>query len=212
MEEGDGQADEQEPTDQMCIVQTAMGDKETIAYGDFPLPPQWNKDDWEATYKAQMKAAYKQESKHPDSRPIYMLGSTIGVTGNAYKFNETEYLPRLNCRSRTGDGADILASEATRVLAEAAERLTLQWARGHDEDLHALLLEAKELIPPELRIAGTFWTAETLVGDLEDGCNHLHVDGSDIVSLIIQVGTQVQGGDTVYYGGVLRTRGRLCRW
>ena len=41
-----------------------------------------------------------------------------------------------------------------------------------------------------------------MVGDLEDGCNHLHVDGHDVVSLIIQVGPDVQsGGATVYYDG-----------
>ena len=47
------------------------------------------------------------------------------------------------------------------------------------------------MIPAELLIGGTFWSALTMVGDLEDGCNHLHVDGHDVVSLIIQVGPDV---------------------
>ena len=85
-------------------------------------------------------------------------------------------------------------------LVRDAERLTLEWAKDCDPKLHATLLRAKELIPAELLIGGTFWSALTMVGDLEDGCNHLHVDGHDVVSLIIQVGPDVKsGGATVYY-------------
>ena len=110
-------------------------------------------------------------------------------------------MPRLNCRSRDGAGAAILANEDTRLLAQQAEGITLRWAAACAPWLHETLLRVKTVIPPELLIASTIWSALTLVGDLEDGCNHLHVDSNDVVSLIVQVGTEVEGGATVYYNG-----------
>ena len=94
----------------------------------------------------------------------------------------------------------MLAREPTQQLVRDAERLTLEWAQECDPKLHATLLRAKELIPAELLIGGTFWSALTMVGDLEDGCNHLHVDGHDVVSLIIQVGPDVQSGGATVCG------------
>jgi hypothetical protein len=177
-----------------------------IFYGDIDLPQTWGADIWAKTFREQMKAGYRKSSTHRDSAPNYMLGSTAGVTGNKFKFTTregaVEYLPRLNSCSRIGGaGATILARQDTLLLAQQAHDVTLEWAKECDSSLHATLMQAMEVIPAELRIAGTFWTAFTLVGNLEDGCNHLHVDSNDTVSLIIQMGTKVAGGATVYYGG-----------
>lgn len=68
--------------------------------------------------------------------------------------------------------------------------------------LIAVLDEAKRIIPTELRIADTCFTALALVGDLKPGDNHPHVDDNDIISLFTTVGdSDVTGGRTLYYDG-----------
>jgi hypothetical protein len=49
----------------------------------------------------------------------------------------------------------------------------MKWAKDAEPGVYELLKTVKDLIPKELRVADTIWTAHTLVGDLEDGCNHL---------------------------------------
>ena len=66
-----------------------------------------------------------------------------------------EYLLRLDCCSRNGPGAIILATEDTQLLAQRAERITLEWADCCDHDLHATLVQAKQVNPLELLIVGT---------------------------------------------------------
>ena len=183
------------------VVHDDRGGQYTIAHGDMPMPPGWLPGTWKDTYRKGMRVSYRKVSTHPDSRPNFILGSTCAVTGDEYKWNETEFLPRLNAKSRTGAGAEFLASNDTMLLAQTAERLTMDWAEHADPGLHATLLHVKTTIPEELRVADTIWTAQTLVGDLQNGCNHLHTDENDLVSLIIQMGTDIEGGATVYYDG-----------
>eukprot|EP00957_Ditylum_brightwellii_P203752 15336052-Ditylum_brightwellii.AAC.1 len=78
-----------------------------------------------------------------------------------------------------------------------AEKLTFHWTKLHKPALLPVLKKAKQIIPTELRYGNTFWTALTLVGDLGDGNNHEHKDSKDIVSLIIMVGDNIRGGETL---------------
>eukprot|EP00957_Ditylum_brightwellii_P176459 13437952-Ditylum_brightwellii.AAC.1 len=86
-------------------------------------------------------------------------------------------------------------------MAIYAEKLTMQWAKLHYPTLILILEHAKHVIPAELRVGDTFWTALTLVGDLGDGYSHEHKDSKDVVSLIIMVGDNVRGGETLYFNG-----------
>lgn len=182
----------------------------TLQFGDFPLSEKWSKDKYVETYTTQMKLSQEKKSAHSEegSAPIYMLGSTIGVTGNKYMFTAPDgskaILPRLNTHSKPGTkGAELMADADTIAMAGHAEELTMAWAQKYDKPLHATLLEVKDLIPEELRFGTTFWTAMTLVGDLSNGNNHEHIDENDVVSVIIMLGKDIglDGGSTVYFDG-----------
>ena len=59
---------------------------------------------------------------------------------------------------------------------------------------------AKVIIPEKYRIRGTCFTAFTLVGDSSNsGFVHIHKDNRDVVSIILSLGNNVKGGDTIYY-------------
>ena len=99
-------------------------------------------------------------------------------------------------------GQETLRKQWLVDTAKEAETIALQYALGlPDKRLHNTLLEAKRIIPEELTVCGTIFTAVAAVGDLQNGHNHKHVDSNDIISLIIQVGKGVTGGKTTYYDG-----------
>eukprot|EP00957_Ditylum_brightwellii_P074572 5666643-Ditylum_brightwellii.AAC.1 len=86
-------------------------------------------------------------------------------------------------------------------IAETAAKLVMDWAEKCNPTLIPLLQCATKIIPDELHLGGTFWTAFTLVGDLNNGWNHHHIDKNNIVPLIITLGKDVCGGCTKYYDG-----------
>ena len=170
----------------------------------FPLPGQLGVHNYKDTYESLVKSAYEYKSK---SAPMYLFGSTIMATGAKYQFikpdGENGMLPRMNTASRPGtDGATMMQQTWLIEMAQNAERLAREYAARHDTGLIAVLDEAKRIIPVELRIADTCFTALALVGDLKPGDNHPHVDDHDIISLFTTVGdSDVTGGRTLYYGG-----------
>ena len=181
-----------------------MVDTRTFERGMFPIPPQLALGNYKLTYKALMHAAYKYKSK---SAPMFLFGSTIMGTGAKYQFSKPDgkngMLPRLNTASRPGtNGATMMQQTWLIEMAQNAERLAREYAARHDTGLIAVLDEAKRIIPAELRIADTCFTALALVGDLKPGDNHPHVDDHDIISLFTTVGdSDVMGGRTLYYNG-----------
>ena len=63
--------------------------------------------------------------------------------------------------------------------------------------------KAKEMIPKECRIGDTcFMSFSTIGGNLYTrhlkNINHVHRDSKDILSVIIILGTDVNGGETVF--------------
>lgn len=138
---------------------------------------------------------------------MFLFGSTIMATCSKYQFikqdGENGMLPRLNTASRPGgDGATMLQQLWLVEMAQNAERLAREYAARHNSGIIDVLDEAKRIIPTELRIAGTSFTALALVGDLKPGDNHQHLDDHDVISIFTTVGdNDVTGGRTLYYDG-----------
>jgi len=174
-------------------------------YGDFPLPEEWSKEKYEETYKYFMSVSSKKKSSHYNSAPNFLGGSTCGPTRHKYLKkidSKVIILPRLTKKYHPGTkGFALMCDTKTIQMAIYAEKLTIQWAKLHNPTLIPILEHAKHVIPAELRYGNTFWTALTLVDDLEDGQNHEHKDSKDVVSLIIMVGDNIRGGETLYFNG-----------
>ena len=66
--------------------------------------------------------------------------------------------------------------------------------------------KVKEIIPNECRIGDTCFTSlATIGGNLytkhAKNLNHVHKDSKDLMSVIIILGTDVHGGETVFFDG-----------
>ena len=69
------------------------------------------------------------------------------------------------------------------------------------------LEKEKEIIPSTCRIGETIFTSMAVNGDKlyrnhPKNLNHMHKDVKDFVSVIIKLGKDIIGGDTVFYDGV----------
>ena len=69
------------------------------------------------------------------------------------------------------------------------------------------LEKAKEIIPSTCRIGETIFTSMAVIGgklyrNHPKNRNHMHKDVKDLVSVIITLGKDISGGDTVFYDGV----------
>ena len=71
------------------------------------------------------------------------------------------------------------------------------------KDILDKISKVKELVPKDLRIANSFFTHLTVLGDLKDGCGmNPHFDEKDIITAIFHVGSTTEGGSTLYYNGL----------
>ena len=64
--------------------------------------------------------------------------------------------------------------------------------------------KAKEMIPNECRIGDTCFTSLANIGGNlytrhPKNLNHVHKDSKDLISVIIILGTDVHGGETVFF-------------
>ena len=69
------------------------------------------------------------------------------------------------------------------------------------------LEKAKEILPSTCRIGETIFTSMAVIGDKlyrnhPKNLNHVHKDIKYLVSVIITLGKDISGGDTVFYDGV----------
>ena len=69
------------------------------------------------------------------------------------------------------------------------------------------LENAKEILPSTCRIGETISTSMAVIGgkifrNHLKNLNHVHKDIKDLVSVIITLGKDISGGDTVFYDGV----------
>ena len=67
--------------------------------------------------------------------------------------------------------------------------------------------KAKEILPSTYRIGETIFTYMAFIGgklysNHPKNMNHVHKDTKDLISVIIKVGKDISGGDTVFYYGV----------
>ena len=69
------------------------------------------------------------------------------------------------------------------------------------------LEKAKEILPSTCIIGGNLFTSMDVIGgkifsNHPENLNHVHKDSKDLVSVIITLGRNIRGGDTVFYDGV----------
>ena len=67
--------------------------------------------------------------------------------------------------------------------------------------------KAKEFLPSTCRIGETIFTSMAIIGgklyrNHPENRNHMHKDVKYLVSVIITLGKDISGGDTVFYDGV----------
>ena len=157
------------------------------------------------TYLNLMRKGYMYKNRrHVKSVPMFLFGSTIMGTHTSYIYKGV-LMPRANTESRPGrPGFEALKDADICGFARACEAFTLEYLRQHHSEKHKRVLEFKSrtVAHPELRVCGTIFTAMALVGNLQNGNNHLHMDFHDLCSCIIMVGTNIKGGSTIYYNGV----------
>ena len=72
------------------------------------------------------------------------------------------------------------------------------------QNLERIMNQAKMMVPEECRIGDTCFTSlATIGGNLytrhPKNLNHVHKDSKDLLSVIIILGTYVNGGETVFY-------------
>jgi len=104
---------------------------------------------------------------------------------------------RLNIASRPGGkGENIFKDRLVKQLALMLDVLVYEYNPELKDELDC----AKLIIPEKYRIFGTCFTAFTLVGDTSNsGFVHIHKDNRDVVSIILSLGNNVVGGNTIYY-------------
>ena len=74
------------------------------------------------------------------------------------------------------------------------------------KNLGRIMKQAKMMIPKEFIIGDTCFTSLTTIGGNlytrhVNNLNHVHKDSKDILSVIIILGTDFNGGETVFYDG-----------
>ena len=154
----------------------AIGDKTHVfERGLAELPAQLDATNYASMYKDMMEAGNSYGSVQ--SSPMTLFGSSIGPCGDPYRYQRKDgthgMLPRLLTASRLGKSAhDVMQQPWFKSFATQMERLALQYALKNDTQLFDELMQANKLIPEELRVCGTIFTAMALVGDCEDGHNH----------------------------------------
>ena len=115
------------------------------------------------------------------SAPMVLIGSTIGATGDPYRYKRPDgshgILPRLLVESRHGKPAfNALHQPWVMDFARQAHEKALAYAHKHSPEIAAEMRDAIEKIPGELRVCGTAFTALAVIGDGTDGMNHPHLD------------------------------------
>ena len=150
--------------------------KATLTTASIQLGSKFSPECFEHSYRDLMSKAYCYRGV---SAPMYIFGSSIMATTKTYMYNGVT-MPRPNTASWPGRrGHKALQAWHICRLAEACEKYVLKYLRTHAPDTAARLIKFRSVLTaehPELRICNTIFTAMTLVGDLSDGHNHVHVD------------------------------------
>ena len=162
------------------------------------LPSEFSIQNYEDTYALLYKCGYKYPCK---SAKMSIFGGTIFPSSNKFTINGI-VSPRPNSASKLGSsGYDVMKSTFFMKLVAIAEYCMLYYLKVYDPKTLQKVLWFKQHVPPELRVSGTIFNGCALVGNLMDGYNHIHVDKNDMCSLIVMLGNNVIGGDTLYYSG-----------
>ena len=66
---------------------------------------------------------------------------------------------------------------------------------------YSKMIQSKNIIPPECRIADTFFSHMTILGDLDENGFLVppHIDPDDIITALFHVGNPTEGGSTIFF-------------
>ena len=155
-----------------------------------------------------------------------MLGYGYGVSTYPQFYDKDlksfHMLPRPYIRSFDGQCSDqVLKKEWVLDLANRAETFLLgsiestimsddskeKNSNQYWSDLKLKLVKANDILPLTCRIGKTVFTSMAAIGgklyhNHPKNLNHMHKDTKDLVSVIITLGKNIIGGDTVLYDGV----------
>ena len=160
------------------------------------LPKTFSKESYMLAYNFLHKAGYKHPSK---SAKMSIYGGTIFATSNEYKRHGI-IVPRVNSACKIGKpGYKALQLPFVTELAKLAEKCMLQYLEKNDRELLEKVCFFRKIAPQELLVCGSIFNGMALVGDLSDGYNHIHKDKNDLCSIILMVGDNITGGNTLYY-------------
>ena len=171
---------------------------------------------YESTYRRAHAAGYVYPGGTKDraSARMSLFGSTISASQTPRFLRpdgsgEYGMCPRQNTACRPGKaGAALLREPWLVAFAKEAEQHVLAYGEQCDPVCLAAMKLAKHIIPSDMRVCGTGFTAIAFVGDLEDSRNHEHLDSHDVISIFVQIGVDVAGGSTTYYSGERAMRKR----
>ena len=177
------------------------------------------------TYKILAEALDQVVPNGRHKGKIYCAGSTITADqchrqmkplNTIIKKGESIYttFPRPYKNYVPGQPAHkIIFSKTFYDLFQEIEKIAIEFILRHYMEctrrikILQYIQECRNIVPPDLRIADTFFTHLTLhgKGELRDKLYttsyYKHVDPNDIITVIIHLGDVKDGGETVYYKG-----------
>ena len=145
---------------------------------------------------------------------LYLYGSTIGASQYPLYYDGKSYhkLPRPYANFKPNSlGRNIIDSAWFRNFVHDVEDIVLYFLRNlYPEKNKAKIAlynisKAREVIPSECRISGTFFNHMSLLGNLteeESGVIEPHFDDDDIITALFHFGNPSSGGGTSYYSGL----------
>lgn len=162
-------------------------------------------------------------------RGMYLYGSTTGWSRYPLFIvnNKRKMLPRPVVNSRCGSkGFELMKCYWFTELTKYVEDFTLQFVEEMcTKTNHSFLkikedlLLSKQLIPDDLRICGTFFTAVSVILPKQGKITHthIHIDRNDVISCLLYLGKDVIGGDLMFFDGLYQHRnnksiGEFVHW
>ena len=144
---------------------------------------------------------------------MYLYGSTLGRTNYPCYMDGKGYhnLPRPYADFKPGLPSRRMLDQSwfKEFVAAIEERVIFYLRELYPDNKKAkltlfLLTLAKQVIPEECRISGSFFNHMTLLGNLSGDANcsiSPHKDEEDVITALFHVGKPRAGGETLYYAG-----------
>ena len=172
----------------------------------------WNVCSYVTTYNSvRLTGTYMKTSQR--SIPMYVFGSTIGASRYPLYYLDNAYhnLPRPYADFRPKSPArQFTDSRWFTTFVQDVEASVIYFLRElYPNKAKAKITlykiaKAKEVIPNNCRISGTFFSHMTFLGPLSNNQKRsisCHKDEEDVITALFHVGKPTQGGNTNFYSG-----------